>query len=318
MVQSVAFVLANGIAYFQAGIDAGLNIDDIAKQFTFLSFQFNLDILKGIACRRAQRRMWAKIMKERFGAKNPRTLLYKDRGSSILFADCVAPRPLNNLVRATLGGVACALSGDIPTVQPPYDEPLGLGWSLEGMQLAEDAARILEYEAKLTDVVDPFAGSYFMEALTDEVEEEAWQIIDKIDAMGGAVAAVENGYIRGEIDKSAYEYQRRVESGERIIVGVNKFTGEEEMEVMLPRQIPHPYDPEKRERAEEKQHIKLAMIQRERDNRQVETCLKRVKEAAENEKANVMPSILEAVKAYATIGEICNTFREVFGEYRAV
>jgi methylmalonyl-CoA mutase N-terminal domain/subunit len=200
-------------------------------------------------------------------------------------------------------------------VEPPYDEPLGLGWSVEGQQLAEDAARIIQYEAKLTEVTDPLAGSYYIEALTDQIEKEAWDLIKKIDDMGGSVGAIENGYMQRALAQSAYEYQKKLDTGEETVVGVNSFTGEQEMEVLPNRMVPYPYDATKRAQAEKKQTAKLAKIRKQRDNHQVKKILAQLQEAASDEKVNLMPLIIEAVKDYATVGEICSTLKKVFGEY---
>jgi methylmalonyl-CoA mutase N-terminal domain/subunit len=188
---------------------------------------------------------------------------------------------------------------------------------MEAQQLLLDAARILQYEAKLTEVTDPFAGSYYIESLTDKIEEDSWKIINTVDAMGGVVAAIENGYIHSEMAKSAYQNQREVDSGERVVVGMNSFLGEDELEVIPPRMVPHPYDPVKRQEAEERQIANLAKIKKERDDQEVEKCLRHLKEAAMDENTNHLPALIEAVKSYATVGEMCNVFREVFGEYRA-
>jgi methylmalonyl-CoA mutase N-terminal domain/subunit len=161
------------------------------------------------------------------------------------------------------------------------------------------------------------AGSYYIESLTDKVEEDTWKIISTIDAMGGVVAAIENGYIQSEMAKSAYQSQWELDTGERIVVGLNAFLGEDELEVIPPRMVPHPYDPIKRQEAEERQIANLAKVKKERDNQQVTSCLRRLKEAAQDENANHLPALIEAVNSYATVGEMCNVFREVFGEYRA-
>ena len=198
-----------------------------------------------------------------------------------------------------------------------YHEPLGLGYSLEGWHLNMNANRIIRNEARLCDVSDPLAGSYYVEALTDEVEAEAQGIMDKIDAMGGAVAAIESGFYQQQIAQSAYQFQREVESGERIIVGVNAFTGEQELEVTTNRLVPHPYDAEKRAKAEERQIGNLREVKRNRNNQEVMEALKRLRGVAADEKVNLIPVILEAVKSYATIGEICGVLREEFGEYKS-
>jgi methylmalonyl-CoA mutase N-terminal domain/subunit len=315
--QTLAFTICNLVAYIELGLQAGLEIDEFVPRFSANHLSGSMEFFKEIALQRATRRLWARTIKERFGAKNPRTCLYRpSQWARQGDYSCTIQRPLNNLTRAVIGGIAGALSGGNPGVVPPYDEPLGLGWSLEALQLNEDARRIIQYEAKLCDVIDPLAGSYYVESLTDEIETKAEAIIAEIDAIGGAVAAVENGFIQREITRSAYEYQKQVESGERIIVGVNAFTGRHELEVLTTRLVPHPYDPEKRTRAEERQIANLAEVKRNRDNRETRKTLKRLREAAEDEEVNLIPPMLEAVKTYATVGEICNVLRSVFGEYR--
>jgi methylmalonyl-CoA mutase N-terminal domain/subunit len=213
--------------------------------------------------------------------------------------------------------VASALAGYVPSAEPPYDEPLGLGWSVEAQQLAEDAARIIQYESKLTEVTDPLAGSYYIEAMTDRIEKEAWQIIEEIDRMGGAVAAIERGYMQRAIARTAYEYQKRLENMDEIVVGVNAFIDENELEVLPNRVVPYPYDSVKRAKAEGRQLRKLTRIKKQRNNAQVKKLLSQLHKAACDDKVNLMPYIIDAVKAYSTIGEICGVLREVFGEYSA-
>jgi methylmalonyl-CoA mutase N-terminal domain/subunit len=316
--QVIAFTLSNAIAYVQLGVDAGLDVDSFVPRFTFLNFGGSMELFKEVALQRAARRMWTNIMKERFRARNPRSWILRPIGwaRSGEFVK-TRQRPLNNLTRHVIGGVADALSGGDSPMGYPYDEPLGLGHSLEGWQLNIDANRIIRYEAKLCDVSDPLAGSYYVEALTDEVEAEARGIMERIDAMGGAEAAIENGFYQKQIAESAYRFQREVESGERIVVGVNAFTGEQELEVSTNRLVPHPYDPQRRAKAEERQIENLKKVKRNRHNREVMESLKHIREAAMDEEANLVPVILEAVKSYATIGEICGVLREVFGEYHS-
>ncbi len=314
--QTLAFTMANAIAYLQVGVDAGLDVDGFVNRFTFNTLSGSMEILKEICARRASRRMWAKIVRDRFGSKNPRSWLLREAGGFLNGAwTATSQRPLNNLTRAVIGGVAGALAGYIPSVEPPYDEPLGLGWSIEAQQLAEDAARIIQYEAKLTEVTDPLAGSYYIEAITDQIEKEAWEIIEKVDDMGGAVGAIEKRYMQRAIAQTAYEYQKKLESGEEIVVGVNAFTDQQELEVLPNRVMPYPYDPAKRAKAEERQVAKLKQVKRERDNAKVKRSLSQLREAAQDEQTNLMPLIIEAVRSYATIGEICGTLKEVFGEY---
>ncbi|MEM2125918.1 MAG: methylmalonyl-CoA mutase family protein [Candidatus Methanosuratincola sp.] len=315
--QDLAFSMAILIAYLQEGVKAGLDVDSFAPRFTVNAFGGSMEFFKEIAFQRAARRMWAKILKEKFGAKNERSMLLRQpAGAHMGYENCTVQRPLNNLTRSVVGAIASALSGGLPIPMPPYDEPLGLGWSLEASQLSEDAFKILYYEAKLNEVIDPLAGSYYIEHLTDEIEEAAWKELEKIEAMGGAVAAIENGYMQREIAKSAYERQRRIESGEDLIVGVNCFTGETELEVQTTRLVPHPYDPIKREQAEERQIRNLAEVKRSRDNHAVAQLLRELKTKAEKEDENLIPHFIECAKAYVTEQEMCDVLREVFGEYQ--
>jgi methylmalonyl-CoA mutase N-terminal domain/subunit len=316
--QDLAFSMSIGSAYFKEGVKAGLDIDTIAPKFTFNIFGGSMEFYKEIAFQRAVRRMWAKIIKERFGAKNQRSMLLRQpQGAHIGCITTTLQRPLNNLTRTVMGAVACAMSGGPPTVHPPYDEPLGLGWSLEANQLSEDAMRILQLEAHICDVIDPFAGSYFMESLTDEVEEAGWEEFNRIEEMGGVVAAIENGYMQRKISDGAYERQRRIENGEDLIVGVNCFTGEHELNVTTSRLVAHPYDPGKREQAEEHQLEALKRVKSSRNNDNVLRLLRDLKTAAQREEENLIPRLVECVKEYATIQEMCDVLREVFGEYRS-
>ncbi len=317
--QDLGFSGAIGIEYLRVGTEAGIDIDILAPKFTFNAFGGSMELFKEVAFQRAARRVWAKIVKERFGAKNLRScLLRQASGAHMGYENATAVRPLNNLVRAVVGGMAAALSGSPPNAEPPYDEPLGLGWSLEAMQLTEDAGRVLQYEAKLTEVIDPLAGSYYVEHLTDEIESAAWKIIDEVEAMGGATAAIEDGYMQRAVAKSALERQRRIERGEDLIVGVNCFVGENELEVATSRLVPHPYDPSKRDEAEKKQIANLAEVKRERDNRTVARLLGELKEKVEKEEENLIPHLIECAKAYVTLQEMCDVAREVFGEYKPV
>lgn len=315
--QDLAFSMAMGAAYLQEGVKAGLQVDEFAPRFSFNAFGGSMEFFKEIAFHRAARRMWAKILKEKFGAQNERSMLLRVASTAHCGrVNCTVQRPLNNLTRSIVGGIAAALAGGPPNCNPPFDEPLGLGWSLEAIQLSEDAARILQHEARLVDVMDPLAGSYYVESLTDEIENAAWNEFEKIQAMGGAVAAIENGYMQREVARSAYERQKRLEEGKDLIVGVNCYTGENELEVQTTRLVPHPYDPERRENAEKIQIARLKEIKKNRDNKKIAELLKDLKEAAAREEVNLMPYFLECVKAYATLQEICDTLREVFGEYQ--
>lgn len=315
-VQDLAFSMAIGAAYLQEGVNAGLPVDSFAPKFTFNAFGGSMEMFKEVAFQRAARRMWAKILKERFGAQDFRSMLIRQvLGAHIGCSSTTAQRPLNNLTRAVVGAIAGAMSGAPPIVYPPYDEPLGLGWSLEAQQLSEDASRILLFEAKLSEVIDPLAGSYYIEHLTDEIENAAWEELKKIDDMGGAVAAAENGYMQREIAKSAHERQQRIERQEDLVVGVNCFTDEKELDISINRIVPHPYDENKREEAEEKQIASLTELKRSRDGRLVTRLLGDLREKAKNETENLIPHMIECAKAYVSIQEMCDVLRDVFGEY---
>lgn len=315
--QDLGFSGAIGIEYLRVGTEAGIDIDTLAPKFTFNAFGGSMELFKEVAFQRAARRVWARIVKERFGAKNPRSCLLRQAGGAHMgYENATKVRPLNNLTRAVVGAIAAALSGSPPNPEPPYDEPLGLGWSLEAMQLTEDAGRILQYEAKLTEIIDPLAGSYYIEHLTNEIENAAWKIIDEVEAMGGAAAAIEDGYMQRAVAKSALERQRRVESGEDLVVGVNCFVGENELEVATSRLVAHPYDPSKRDQAEEKQIANLAEVKRGRDNREVARLLGELEEKVKKEDENLIPHLIECARAYVTLQEMCDVAREVYGEFK--
>jgi methylmalonyl-CoA mutase N-terminal domain/subunit len=318
-IQDLAFSLANGIAYLQAGVDAGLDVDDFGPMFTFNAFGGSMEIYREIAFHRAARRMWARIVKERFGATNPRAMMIRAPISAhIGCTSTTLQRPINNLVRSVVGGMAGGMVGGLPAAYPPFDEPLGLGHSLEAIQLQADATRILIYEGRLGDVNDPWAGSYFMESLTDETEAAAQQEVDRIEEMGGAVAAIENGHMPKAVAKSAYERQKRLESQEEYMVGVNCFNGDNELEVSLQQSVKELYDPEHMASAEERQRAKLARLRRERDGRAVASALGSLEVSAKDEAANLMPDLIECVKSEATVQEVCDVLRGVFGEAEPV
>ncbi|MGD8562427.1 MAG: methylmalonyl-CoA mutase family protein, partial [Desulfarculaceae bacterium] len=316
--QDLAYTMAIAVAYLDEGVKAGLEVDRFAPRFTFSAFGGSMEFYHEIAFQRAARRMYATILRDRFGAQNPRSMMLR-----LVMAAHIGPssttlqRPLNNLTRAVVGAVAGALSGGPPSAYPPYDEPLGLGWSMEARQLAEDAKRILTCEAKLLEVMDPFAGSYFMESLTDEIEEAAWEEFKKIEGMGGAIPAIEEGYMQREIAKSAYEHAERIRKGATAIVGVNCFNGEEELEVETNRLVPHPYDPDRRAQAEERQKAKLQEVKRHRNGREVARLLGELSGQARSPEKNLLPLLVECAQAYVTVQEVCDTLREVFGEYQA-
>jgi methylmalonyl-CoA mutase N-terminal domain/subunit len=315
--QDLAFSMAIGAAYLQEGVNAGLPIDSFAPRFSFNAFGGSMEFFKEVAFHRAARRMWARLLKEKFGAMNERSMTLRVPLSVYPGNfNCTVQRPLNNLVRSVVGGIAAAMAGGAPNCYPPYDEPLGLGWSLEAIQLSEDAARILQHEAKLVEVTDPLAGSYYVESLTNQIESAAWTEFEKIQKMGGAVAAIESGYMQREVAKSAYDRQKKLEEGKELIVGVNCFLGESELEVSTTRLVAHPYDPQRRDEAERVQITHLKETKEKRDHKAVGRLLKELKVAAQKEEVNLIPHLLQCVKAYATLQEMCDVLREVFGEYR--
>jgi methylmalonyl-CoA mutase N-terminal domain/subunit len=318
-IQDLAFSLANGIAYLQEGVDAGLDVDDFASMFTFNAFGGSMEIYAEIAFQRAARRMWARIVKEQFGATQPRAMLIRQPITAhIACTDTTLQRPLNNVARSVVGGMAAGMCGGMPSAYPPFDEPLGLGHSLESIQLQLDATRILIYEARVGDVNDPWAGSYFMESLTDETEAAVQEELDRIAGMGGAVAAIDNGYLPRAVAKSAYERQKRIEAQQDFVVGVNCFTGENELELSLDQTVREMYDPEHLRSAEERQLEKLAELKRERSEGAVARSLSTLEQHAKDTDTNLMPALIECVKSEATLQEICDALRAVFGEAEPV
>ncbi|NPV26486.1 MAG: methylmalonyl-CoA mutase family protein [Firmicutes bacterium] len=304
-VQEVAFTLADGIAYVEAAIKAGLDVDQFAGRLSFF-FNAHNDLLEEVAKFRAARRMWARVMKERFGAKDPRSWMLRFHTQT---AGCTltAQQPDNNIVRVTLQALAAVLGGTQSLHTNSRDEALALPTE-DSVRIALRTQQIIAYESGVAETIDPLAGSYYVEALTDEIEKQAMAYIEKIDAMGGAVKAIEQGYIQREIQESAYNYQKDVESGRRIVVGMNKFQIKETPPKDLLRVDPA---------VAELQAQKLAKLRAEREQQKVDTALANLRQAAQGTD-NLMPYILEAVKAYATLGEICGVLREVFGEYRPV
>ncbi|MFO8048215.1 MAG: methylmalonyl-CoA mutase family protein, partial [Desulfosudaceae bacterium] len=318
-IQDLAFSLANGKAYLQAGLEAGLDIDEFAPRFTFNAFGGSMEIYQEIALQRAARRMWAQMLRREFGAKNKRSLLIRQPITAhIGCSSTTLNRPLNNLARAVVGGMAAGMSGGMPGAFPPFDEPLGLGHSQEAVQLQLDATRIMIHEAKVADVNDPWAGSYFMESLTDETEAAAREEIRKIDGLGGAVAAIENGYMQRAVARSAYERQKKIERQEEFLVGVNCFTGENEINVSVNREVEASYDPELMKTAEERQKKDLALMKQARDDKAVSSALATLKTHAADPDKNLMPDMCDCVEQEATLQEICDVLRQVFGEAEPV
>lgn len=301
-VQEVAFTLADGIAYVEAAVKAGLDVDDFAPRLSFF-FNAQMDLLEEVAKFRAARRLWARIMKERFGAKNPRSLMLRFHTQT---AGCAltAQQPDNNIIRVTLQALAAALGGTQSLHTNSRDEALSLP-TQESVTIALRTQQIIAHESGVASTIDPLAGSYVVESMTNEIEEAALNYIKKIDDLGGAVAAIEQGFIQREIQESAYAYQKSVESNERIVVGVNKFQVENEKLPELLKVKPE---------VEERQTVRLKELRQQRDNAKTQAALQQVRETAQTD-ANLMPAIIEAVRTYATLGEICDVLRQVFGEY---
>jgi methylmalonyl-CoA mutase N-terminal domain/subunit len=304
-VQELAFTLANGIAYVEAAIKRGLDVDSFAPRISFF-FGAHNNLFEEVAKFRAARRLWARIMRERFGAKNPASWMLRFHTQT---AGCTltAQQPLNNIIRVTIQALAAVLGGTQSLHTNSYDEALALP-SEEAVRIALRTQQIIAHESGVTDTVDPLAGSYYVESLTREIEEKAEEYIKRIDAMGGAIRAIESGYIQREIMESAYRYQKEIEARERIVVGVNEYVIEEEKRALKLLKV----DPAVRDR----QIARLQEVRRRRDNVRVGELLAKLEEAARGSD-NLMPVILECVEAYATLGEICDVLRKVFGEYRA-
>lgn len=303
--QEIAFTIADGIAYIEAALKAGLNIDDFAGRLSFFWNAHN-NVLEEVAKFRASRRLWAHILKERFGAKKPKSMMLRvhtQTAGSMLTAQQVD----NNIVRVALQTAAAVMGGTQSLHTNSRDEALALPTEAS-VQIALRTQQIVAYESGLADVVDPLGGSYYVEAMTNAIYEEAAAYIKKIDEMGGAVEAIEKGYIQKEIQESAYKWQMEVESGLRTIVGVNKFQVEEKpVEGLLRIDASVGINQAKKTQA----------VRAERDQAAVDAALAALKAGAEDESVNLMPLILAAVETYATLGEICNVLRGVFGEYQA-
>jgi len=303
--QEIAFTIANGIAYVDAAIKAGLDVDAFAGRLSFFWNAHN-NVLEEAAKFRASRRVWAKIMKERFGAKNPRSWMLRvhtQTAGSML----TAQQPDNNIVRVALQTAAAVMGGTQSLHTNSKDEALALPTE-DSVRVALRTQQIVAEESGLADVIDPLAGSYYVESMTDAIEAEAWKYIEKIDKMGGAVVAIEQGYIQREIQESAFKWQMEVESGDRVIVGVNKYQIKEKpVEGLLKVDAS----------VGQLQKQKLAALRASRDNQAVQEALAALGSACQDENVNLMPYILAAVKTYATLGEICGVMRQIFGEYQA-
>src|SRR5947209_1304874 len=302
-VQEVAFTLADGIAYVQAALDAGLGVDEFAPQLSFF-FNAHNDLLEEIAKYRAARRLWAGIMAERFGAKDPRSMMLRfhaqTAGSSL-----TAQQPENNIVRVAIQALAAVLGGCQSLHTNSLDEALALPTE-DSALIALRTQQILANETGVANTVDPVAGSYAIESLTNEIESQAREYLEKIDALGGMLRAIEIGYVQSEIQKAAYEYQQAVERGEQVVVGVNQFVAEEERPIPILR-----IDPE----IERAQVSRVQARRARRDHAKVQSALAAVETRARSSE-NLVPAIQAAVEAYATVGEISDAMRRVFGEYQ--
>ncbi|MFO0749909.1 MAG: methylmalonyl-CoA mutase family protein [Myxococcota bacterium] len=302
-VQELAFTLADGIGYVQAGIDAGLDVDEFGPRLSFF-WDVHNDFFEEIAKLRAARRMWASIMRDRFGAKKPESMRLRTH-SQTAGVSLTAQQPLNNVARVALQALAAVLGGTQSLHTNSLDETFALPTEAS-VKVALRTQQIIAEESGVANVVDPLAGSWFVEKLTDDIEAAAWAYIRKIDDMGGIVRAVEVGYPQKEIADAAFADQRKVERGERVIVGVNKYVDGEPAKVPLLR-----IDPE----VERAQRARIARLKVERDQAKAGQALDAVRQAARGSD-NLMPPIIAAVKADVTLGEICDVFREVFGVYR--
>ena len=302
-VQEVAFTIADGITYVETALSEGLGVDDFAPRLSFF-FSAHQDFLEEIAKFRAARRIWSRIMKERFHAKSPRSWMLRYH---VQTAGCslTAQQPFLNILRTGFEALSAVLGGCQSLHTNSYDEALALPTE-EAVQIALRTQQIIAYETGVTETVDPLAGSYFLEHLTGQIEGECNEYLKKIDQMGGVIPAIETGFLQGEISNSAYEYQKKIESKDRIVVGVNRFQIEE----------PPPEGLLKiRQTVGELQVEKLRQLRAQRRNGEVRNSLEEIRRIARS-KENLMPAVIKAVKAEATIGEICGALREVFGEYR--
>lgn len=303
-VQEIAFAFANAMAYIDAAIKAGQKVDDFAPGISWI-FTAGLDFFGEVAKFRAARRLWARIMKERYGASVPKAQMLRvhvHTAGSVL----TAQQPLNNVVRITWQALSAVLGGIQSMACCAYDEAIALPTE-ESATLALRTQQLLAYESGVTDTIDPLAGSYYIETLTDKIEKEAYDYIDKIDRMGGAVAAIEQGYMQQEMAAHAYEYQHEVELGKRTVIGVNKFNDSKKLaeQDVLTADLS----------VGERQIARLEKMKAARDNEVVKAALEKLREAAKGTE-NLMPYLIDAVKTYATLGEICGVLREEFGEYK--
>jgi len=301
--QEMAFTFANAIAYIEASLERGVGVDDIGPRISWI-FNTQNNFLEEVAKYRALRRMWAKIMRERFKAEDARSWMLRTHvqtGGATL----TAQQPENNIVRAALQALATALGGVQSLALSCYDEALALPTE-EAQRIAVRTQQVIGYESGVANTADPVGGSYYIEWLTNELERKAWEYIDRVEDMGGAIAAIESGYVQREIQEASYAYQQAIDEGKKVIVGVNKFVQEDEEPQMIFRVNPE---------AERAQIKRLARVRKERDRASVDAALSRLEEVSRDGE-NLMYPIVEAVKAYASVGEICGVMRRVFGDYQ--
>ena len=303
LVQEVGFALADAITYVEAAVARGIPVDRFAPRFAF-NFTVGTDFLQEAAKFRAMRRLWARIMRERFGATTPASCAFST-GAGSGASQLTAQQPENNIIRVALNSIAAILGGVQSLHTAAYDEALALPTE-RSVKLALRTQQVLAHEAGLTDVVDPLAGSYYVEALTNEIEAAARALIDEVEGRGGMLAAIDSGWVQQQIADAAWEFQRSVEAGERVIVGVNRYVEEEPWRVEIHHHV---------EAVAEERRAALDALRAERDSDAVQRALDRVKTAAASD-TNVLPALIGAVKAYATVGEICDVLRGVFGEHR--
>jgi len=302
-VQEIAFTLADGIEYVRTAVAAGMDVDDFAPRLSFF-FVSRTTLLEEVAKFRAARRIWARVMREQFGARDPRSQMLRFH-TQTAGVQLTAQQPEVNLVRVALQGLAAVLGGTQSLHTNAFDEAIALPTD-KSARLALRTQQVLAYETDVTATVDPFAGSYAVESLTDEVEAAAVDLMRRVEDLGGAVSAIERGFQKEEIERSAYRIQQETDSGERVVVGVNRFALEEE----------EPYDPLRVDPAIEAQQVeRLAALRASRDQAAVDAALSAMRRAAEGTQANVLHPMKDALRARATVGEVCGALREVWGTY---
>jgi methylmalonyl-CoA mutase N-terminal domain/subunit len=302
-VQELAFTLYDGITYVESCLERGMKVDEFAPRLSFF-FAAHNDLFEEIAKFRAARRIWAKTMKERFHAKNPRSMWMRMHVQTAGFT-LTAQQPLNNITRVTIQALSAVLAGTQSLHTNSFDEALALP-SEEAVRIALRTQQIIAHESGVTNTIDPLAGSYYVENLTNEMEKSTMEYFRKLDDTGGAIPAIEKGFFQKEIADSSYEYQKEVDEKRRILVGVNDYRTEEKQLIKVLRVDP---------KVEEEQVASLHKLKSERDNRKVNEMLEKLHYTAEKDE-NLMPTIIDAVKAYATIGEICDVLREIYGEFK--